>query len=123
VERQRSLAVYVDLRTVLALRQLMLGQSAVLDCAVSAAVAGAGRRVRRRVPPDRVRLQRRRAAQVAGIGRVRGIPGWHEVDRGQVERMRVDFPSVDAVALRLDGVAPRAANLAEVYALIGHRPG
>jgi predicted kinase len=50
LERQRSLAVYFDLLGVLARRQLMLGQSAVLDCVVTAVIAGRWRasRARRR---------------------------------------------------------------------------
>jgi predicted kinase len=127
LERKRSLAVYFDLLTVLARRQLMFGQSAILDCAVSADVAarwqaladeyGARLCLVECVCSD-VDLHRSRV-----VGRVRGIPGWHEIDWEHVERMRTEFPSLDAAALRLDGVDPLRSNLAAVYDLIGHRAG
>ncbi|NIK60758.1 AAA family ATPase [Kribbella shirazensis] len=83
LERPAFLAMYYDLLGTLIERQLMLGQSAIVDCLVSAeiaerweelAVAYGGRlRIVECVCSDEDQHRRRLH------GRRRGIPGWHEV--------------------------------------------
>jgi predicted kinase len=83
VDRPTLLAAYYDLLGSLVTRQLLLGQSAVVDCVLDEPVLATwrenvGRHVGRLVVVECVcsdeTLHRRRLE-----GRRRGIPGWHEV--------------------------------------------
>jgi hypothetical protein len=47
-------------------------------------------------------------------GRVRGIPGWHEIDWAHVERLRADLPPLTLARLTADAVASVDTNLALV---------
>lgn len=105
-----------ELLTVLASRQLQLGQSVILD-----SVAG----------PERVRMEWRELAKAyhadwriiecicsdesihrARLGvRQRAIPGWHELDWSEVERVRAKYPPWTEDRLVLDAVQPLAQNL------------
>lgn len=82
-------------------RQLMLDQSAVVDCLVDDAVLATWRAVVAESGAELFvvdcvcsdeGLHRRRLE-----GRVRGIPGWHEVGWDHVERMRGEFPPLQAL--------------------------
>ncbi len=44
-------------------------------------------------------------------GRVRGIPGWHEVGWDFVERMRAEFLALTVDRLTVDAAEPVADNL------------
>lgn len=109
-----------ELAITLALRQLQLGQSAVVDHPAEepaararweslADAAGAEFKVVVCTCSD-LRVQRARLEH-----RVRGIPGWHE--RGNwddVERRLAEFPPWTREVLTVDAVLPMAENLAAV---------
>lgn len=117
LDRVTSLSVYHGLLRSLVVRQLLLDQSAVVDCIVTDAVVAEWRAVCSEhgarlhlvecVCSDAV-LHRSRVE-----GRVRGIPGWHEIDWAHVERMRADTP-LTAERLTVDAIVPARDNLAVV---------
>jgi predicted kinase len=116
------LAAYRDLLASLVTRQLLLGQSAVVDCVLDNVTVTAWRRdigehggrlvVAECVCSDdavhRRRVERRR----------RGIPGWHEIGWAHVERMRREFRPVTDKQLTLDAINPIDHNLRLLTALI-----
>ncbi|SEE35915.1 AAA family ATPase [Jiangella alba] len=106
LDRATYRRVYHDLLGTLVTRQLLLGQSAVVDCLVDDEVLTRWRGLagehgaRLAVVECRcgdVDVHRRRVE-----GRRRGIPGWHEVDWAHVERMRAEFPPLTVEHLDLD---------------------
>jgi predicted kinase len=115
LDRPTLLAMYYDLLGTLVARQLMLGQSAIVDCLVDEAVLARWRELAERhgarltvvecVCSDdgehRQRLE----------GRRRDIPGWHEVGWAHVERMRAEYPPLTAPDLVLDAMDPVEFNL------------
>jgi predicted kinase len=123
LDRPTSLGLYYNLLGTLIRRQLMLGQSAVLDCLINDEVAaqwanlaaeyGAGILVVQCVCSDEA-VHRSRVD-----GRVRGIPGWHEIDWPHVERMRSEFPELTAEQLTVDAMRPADVNLDAVRRRIG----
>ena len=115
LDRESYLSLYHDLIERLLTRQLMLGQSAVVDGIVSDAVAArwndlvdhyAGRLLVVECVCGDPALHRRRLA-----GRTRDIPGWHEVGWDHVERMRLEFPPLSHPDLVVDAVHPVEHNL------------
>ena len=122
VDRPTLLAAHHDLVASLITRQLLLGQSAVVDCVVDDAVVIAWRRnvdahggrlvVAECVCSDEA-AHRRRVE-----GRRRGIPGWHEIGWDHVERMRHEFRPVTNKQLTLDAVDPIDHNLRLLTALL-----
>lgn len=125
VDRPTLLAAYHDLLASLVTRQLLLGQSAIVDCVVDDPVL-AGWRARvgehggRLVVVECVcgdeALHRRRIE-----GRHRGIPGWHEVGWDHVERMRAELRPV-STDLTLDAVDPLEVNLDRLAAAVDQEP-
>lgn len=125
LDRDTYRRLYHDLLGTLITRQLLLGQSAVVDCLVDDAVLARWRGLagehgaRLAVVECRcgdLGVHRRRVE-----GRRRGIPGWHEVDDwAHVERMRAEFPPLTVEHLALDTAAVDAdAALARVLAHAG----
>lgn len=123
VPRPTVTGLYLGLLSTLATRQLLLGQSAILDCVLDDAtalrwseeIAGHGGRLRVvRCHCSDEALHRSRLA-----GRVRGIPGWHEIDWAHVERMRVEYPPLTTPHLDVDAVDALAHNLAALRAYVG----
>ncbi len=120
LDRSTLLAVHHGLLGRLAIRQLMLGQAAVVDGVVTDAVLaqwatdaaqwGAPVLVVECVCSD-VELHRRRIE-----GRRREIPGWHEVGWDHVERMRAEFPPLRSRHLTADAVNPVEDNVELVLA-------
>ena len=114
------LGIGAEQLTTLALRQLSLSQSAILDAPVEdlpsrarwaslARRAGADFKVVSCVCSDPV-VHRSRVE-----GRVRGIPGWHEGGNwGNVSRRRAEFVPWDRDVLTVDTLLPFEDNLAEV---------
>jgi predicted kinase len=110
LDRPTFLAMYYDLLATLMTRQLMLGQSAVLDCLLNDDLAERWSRTAEQYaarfhviecvctdePEHRRRLETRR----------RDIPGWHEVNWAHVERMRVEYPPLTFPHLTLDAIRP-----------------
>jgi predicted kinase len=106
-----------ELLTTLAERQVRLGQSVILDSVASppairtawhglAAQYGAGWRVIECQCSDEA-VHRARLA-----GRVRGIPGWHELDWADVQTVAANYAPWDEPRLVLDAVQPWADNVA-----------
>lgn len=121
VDRPTLLAAYYDLLASLVTRQLLLGQSAVVDCVLDDAVLSAwrtnvgkhdGRLVVECVCSNEI-VHRQRVE-----GRRRGIPGWHEVGWDHVERMRAEFRPVTDKHLTLDAVDPLDHNLRLLTAFV-----
>ena len=118
LDPQTHLALYHGLLRSLIQRQLLLGQSALVDCVVPDEVLtdwralteshGAALVVVECVCSDEA-VHRSRVD-----GRVRGIPGWHEIDWAHVQRMRAEIAPLTCDRLVLDAVAPLAANAAAV---------
>jgi predicted kinase len=120
----RLLESGAELLTTLAVRQLALGQSAILDYPAEdlatrtrwrtlARAAGAEFRVIVCTCSDRqvhqARLERRE----------RGIPGWHEGGHWpNVERRLAEFPPWTGEVLTVDAIRPAAENLAAVLAYV-----
>ena len=121
VARSTLLAAYYDRLASLITRQLLLGQSAIVDCVLDDAAVTAWRRnvdehggrlvVVECVCSDET-VHRRRVES-----RRRGIPGWHEVGWDHVERMRREFRPVTDKQLTLDAVNPVDHNLRLLAAL------
>lgn len=118
IERKVQLGVYFDLLERLVWRQLMLGQSAVVDGGMTDELAAQWQKLADRYHADlrivecvcsdeavhRSRLE----------GRRRGIPGWHEVGWDHVERIRREFPRLTVDRLIIDALRPVDENLREV---------
>lgn len=118
VDRDTSWAMYDSLLGSLVSRQLMLGQSAVVDGLVTDEVAARWRTEAGRVGAQLLvvecvctdtDLHRSRVE-----GRVRGIPGWHEIDWAHVERMRAELTELVTKDLVLDAVDPVEDNAQRV---------
>jgi predicted kinase len=122
LERPVFLAMYYDLLGTLIKRQLMLGQSAIVDCLVNDEIAdrwqvlaaeyGARLRLVECVCSDEGEHRRRVE------GRSRGIPGWHEVGWDHVERMRSEYPRLGRERLVVDAMESLSGNLLRVGAYI-----
>jgi predicted kinase len=115
LDRPAFLAMYYDLLGTLIERQLMLGQSAIVDCLVSEDVAGRWDELAAAYD-GRLRVvecvcsnegEHRRRLE----GRRRGIPGWHEIGWDHVERMRSEYPRLRRERLVVDAMAAVPANL------------
>ncbi|WP_405065638.1 ATP-binding protein [Kribbella sp. NBC_01510] len=115
LSRPTFLAMYYDLLEALIKRQLMLGQSAIVDGLIDDLVAERWQKTAAEydarldvimcVCTDEVEHRRRLE------GRTRGIPGWHEVGWDHVERMRVEFPVLTHEHLTVDALDPVDGNL------------
>jgi predicted kinase len=122
LDRATYLQLYQGLLRSLIHRQLILGQSAIVDCVVPDAVLADWRELAYEhdasllvvecVCSDEV-LHRSRIE-----GRVRGIPGWHEVGWDHVERMRAETPALHTDRLTVDAVNPLASNLHDLLRLL-----
>jgi predicted kinase len=122
LDRSRYLAMYYNLLNTLVARQLMLGQSAVVDCLVNDDVAArwydsAARYDCRLLVVECVctdiDLHRSRL-----MGRRRDFPGWHEVGWDHVERMRGEYPPLTAPHITIDAVDSLEDNIRDVLAHI-----
>jgi predicted kinase len=116
VERERLGSIGYDLLTALATRQLMLGQSAILDSVASTASIracwqeladefGVARFVIECICSDE-KVHRERLS-----GRQRGIPGWPELDWAEVERVRGYYEPWCEERLLLDSLDPLSGNV------------
>lgn len=118
LDRPTMLAMYYDLLGTLAARQLMLGQSAIVDCLVTEEIVVRWRELSERhgarlcvlecVCSDKVEHRQRLE------GRRREIPGWHEVGWAHVERMRAEYPPLDSPDLLVDAIDPIESNLDKI---------
>ncbi len=118
VPRPTMTGLYRNLLGTLMTRQLLLGQSAILDCLLDDTTA---QEWERQVTGHGGRLSvvvchcSDEALHRSRLdGRVRGIPGWHEIDWAHVERMRREYPPLTVLHLRVDAVDSLEANLTAV---------
>ncbi len=127
LDRSQYLAACYGLLETLITRQLMLGQSAVVDDVVrdseivrwreTAAHFSARLFLIECICSDQV-IHRARVE-----GRARGIPGWHEVGWDHVERIRAEFPPLSVDRLIVDALEPVEGNIRRVLDHIAVRPG
>lgn len=120
VDQARVTAAYRGLLGGLMSRQAILGQCAILDCLVDDDLAaqwhdrctelGARLSVFECICSDE-KTHRSRIE-----GRVRGIPGWHEVDWAHVERMKDVYPPLQFPHVTLDSMNPLDDNVGKVLA-------
>lgn len=110
--------VYAGLLGSLITRQLMLGQSAIVDCIASddllrrwgsIATQHDARLVTVECICSDVTIHKSRIE-----GRTRNIPGWHEIGWDHVEYMRAELQPLRAPLLQTDAVLDPAANQAAV---------
>lgn len=115
LEGQLGYAGY-ELLTTLARRQLMLGQSAILDSVAGiVAVREQWRALAAEFGADwkviEVRCSDEAAHRARLASRSRGIPGWHELTWDEVERVRGYFAPWDEPRLVIDSVDAADDNL------------
>jgi predicted kinase len=122
LERSEYAAAWFLLLRTLVTRQLMLGQSAVVDDVVSESEFPLWRETAVRFSARLFLVEcvcSDEAVHRGRIeGRVRGIPGWHEVGWDHVERMRGEVAPLTADRLTVDAVEPADDNLRRVLAYI-----
>lgn len=102
--------LYYRLLRTLTTRQLMFGQSAVLDCLVTDAVVSDWRGHLSEFDAPLYVIECVCSDEELHRGRVEGrqrhIPGWHEIDWSHVQRMRAEFPPLRTKRLTVDAVPP-----------------
>lgn len=118
LDRPTHLAMYYNLLNTLVTRQLILGQSAVVDCLINDGIAAqwhdnSARHAARLLIVECVctdiDLHRSRV-----VGRTRDIPGWHEIDWDHVERMRHEYPPLTSRHTTIDAVNPLDDNIQHI---------
>ncbi len=118
LDRSDYLAACFGLLKTLVTRQLMLGQSAVVDDLVSSSEFVLWSEIADQFSARLFLIEcicSDEAIHRSRIeGRVRGIPGWHEVGWDHVERMRAEFSPLTADRLIVDAIAPVEDNLRRV---------
>lgn len=120
LERPVSLAVYFGLLETLVTRQLMLGQSAVVDCVLNdALLVEWTRKLHARVVVVECVCSDEDLHRARLEGRRRDIPGWHEVGWDHVERMRLEFPPLTHKHLTVDAIDPLEGNVRKVLDAMG----
>jgi predicted kinase len=122
LDRSDYLAAWFGLLRTLVTRQLMLGQDAVVDDLVTgdqlAAWSETAARFSARLFLIECVCSDQDTHRVRIEGRVRGIPGWHEVGWDHVERMRGELTPLTADRLIVDAMEPLAGNFARVLEYI-----
>jgi len=122
LDRPAYLDMYYGLLQTLIVHQLMLNQSAIVDCLVDGDHVAAWREIAVRHGANLVivecacgdvALHRSRIE-----GRMRGIPDWHEVDWAHVERMRSEFPPLATADIVVDAVNSVETNSSIVLSLL-----
>jgi predicted kinase len=111
------------LLTTLAQRQLLLGQSAILDSsahhtAIRTSWHDLAMQHKARFCAIVTVCSDRRLHRTRVEGRKRGIPGWHELNWAHVERMRDLYEPWSGEHLVIDAVNPLDKNIQEIIAYI-----
>jgi len=116
-------AAWFGLLRTLVTRQLMLDQSAVVDDVVSDGQfelwCETAERFSARLSLIECVCSDEAVHRGRIEGRVRGIPGWHEVGWDHVERMRAEVAPLTVDRLIVDAIEPVADNLRRVLSYIG----
>jgi adenylate kinase family enzyme len=125
LDRAAYLDTYYSLLESLIVRQFLVKQSAIVDAMIDDRVAarwhtlveghGADFLVVECICSD-VAVHRGRVE-----GRVRAIPGWHEVVWAHVQRMREEFPRLTWPCLVIDAVDSVETNLSDVRTYVSGR--
>lgn len=122
LDRSDYVAAWFGLLRTLVTRQLMLGQSAVVDDMVSDSQFVLWRETAEHFSARLSLIEcvcSDEAVHRARIeGRIRGIPGWHEVGWDHVERIRAEIPPLTVDRLIVDAMAPVEDNLRRVLSHI-----
>ena len=128
IPRPTLIGVYRNLLGTLLTRQLLLGQSAVLDCGIDDETADLWRSERVERAGGRISFvicvcsdEAVHRSQVEG--RARGIPGWHEIDWNHVQRMRAELPPLTRPHITVDAIDGIEHNLGLVRANVAGLPG
>jgi len=108
------------LLTILAERQLMLGQSVILDSVASTkSIRSTWRKLAEKYNAEWAVIECICSDEVvhrARLGtRQRGIPGWHELDWSDMERVKGYYHPWDEDRLILDAMKPLEENLELVF--------
>jgi adenylate kinase family enzyme len=118
LDRSAYVAAWAGLVSTLVTRQLMLGQSAIVDDVVTDSQAAAYRETAERFSARLYLIEcvcSDEAVHRTRIeGRIRGIPGWHEVGWDHVERMRAEVPPLTVDRLTVDAMEPLEDNYRRV---------
>jgi predicted kinase len=118
LDRPEYLAAWFGLLRTLVTRQLMLGQSAIVDDVMSESQAVLWRETADRFSARLYLIECTCSDEVihrARIeGRIRGIPGWHEIGWDHVERMRAELLPLTVDRLTVDAMVPVEDNLRRV---------
>lgn len=114
-----------ELLTVLAERQLMHAQSVILDSVAStASIRTTWRKLAARYRAEWLVIECICSDETIHRSRLgkrqRGIPGWHELDWSDVERVRSDYTPWDEDRLVLDAVDPLQKNFQTVLNHLHH---
>ena len=122
LQRSDYVAAWFSLLRTLVTRQLMLGQSAVVDDVVSESQLPLWRETAARFSARLFLIEcicSDEAIHRARIdGRTRGIPGWHEVGWDHVERMRSEVIPLTEDRLTIDAMEPVDDNMRRVLGYI-----
>jgi predicted kinase len=116
VPRERLGSLGYELLTALARRQLMFGQTAILDSVASTtSIRSAWRVLAEEYEADRFVIEcvcsDERIHRSRMLGRTRNIPGWLELEWADVERVRGRFEPWSEVRLILDSIEPLQCNV------------
>ena len=122
LDQSTYLAMYYNLIETLITRQLMFGQSAVIDDILDDQVATRWQELARSNSAELYiiectctnRAEHRKRLE----GRQRGIPGWHEIGWDHVERMSAQYPPLTIDRLVVDAMEPVPHNIHRVHAYI-----
>ncbi|WP_206477488.1 AAA family ATPase [Microbacterium sp. KRD172] len=115
--------VYEGLLSSLLTRQLMLGQSAVLDTIASDDIIEAWSSITYQYDGRLVTVEGVCSDETVHRSRVEGrrrnIPGWHEIDWSHVEFMKKEIEPLTVPRFTVDAIHPAASNLSAVLRHIG----
>jgi predicted kinase len=118
LDRSEYLAAWFGLLRTLVIRQLMLGQSAIVDDLVSESQAVLWRETAAHFSAGLHLIECTCSDQAIHRGRIegrtRGIPGWHEIGWDHVERMRAEVPPLTVDRLTVDAIEPVEDNFRRV---------
>jgi predicted kinase len=118
LDRSEYAAAWFGLLSTLVARQLMLGQSAIVDDVLGEGQAALWREIAGQFSARLYLIEctcSDESVHRARIeGRIRGIPGWHEIGWDHVERMRAEVPPLTEDRLTLDAMEPVEDNVRRV---------
>lgn len=123
LDRPSYVETYYSLLGTLITRQLMLGQSAIVDGVLDDPVAREWRRIAHKYGAEFFVIE----CHCSDLGthrsrvelRRRDIPGWHEIDWNHVERMRSETQPLTFARLMVDAMDPLADNMRQIREYVG----